>query len=625
MSKKMKFYLTGTITSILMVFVWIFVTVGLTGGRDIEEFTQTDWNYLYIMLAAEVITFAVMAFFTAKLSKLNRATAQEINRKAQMQKTQLANKRGLLVAALALVAMCAFWFLGARLVNILPPWVIDAASFGLIFGISLPLLSYPINFFLAKKFQKKFKKMSAAESQSFFLSHREEAEKTAVAKQARLLQLQRRMDLWAWILGFCGALTAFCFGLYTDTNALCMLSLPGLLPAVARIRLPQSKKVLDQSDYVDRSDYPCLYGLAEKARDTMDCHGNIRIALSYDCNAGIRDSNGTYDIILGTTLLNLLSEQELYTCLLHEFGHMCHRTPRQKKLEKYDLWLNSGATNYIFSGFFDLTFLYLTVQYGFENFLYHYALSVTEETNADRAAVEHCNKEAFASALLKLKYHELYQWEAPALDRTSDYASEEVDFTFAHKELTTLRTAFAQREQVWKELVGKEILARNASHPTAAMRLAAMEITNYQLLPFPADGAYAQECEKALCHLERHIAEEIITPQYEALRKDNYLDPLQRITAWEEADKPLTAETYADLWGALSALGRLTEAEALSDRAIATFPEAAVRFAYFNKGQFLLRRYDPAGVDMLYIALENSNYLDDALQMIGSFACLVGD
>lgn len=597
------------------MFAWIFLAVVLTGGREIDEFTPTDWKYFGAMIVLELLTVVTGFIVAARLGKVQNPNA------APPQKT--VNKRGVLTYTLTLSTVLGFFGLGC----VIAPYGWDSAPYRYVACILVVLLAVAVNFLLTKTLQKTYQTMSVADQQKFLLSHRDEAEKTTAQKLELLLRLQRNTDLWAAILGLIGVLSAFCAGAWGggDAAPFTLVSMLILLPVAARIRLPQSKKFFDQNGYISAQDYPTLYALAEKACKALGCTGNVHILLTPDCNAGIALIGKDYSVTLGTTLLKLLSEQELYACLLHEFGHIANKTPAQKKFESYVNWLGSGATTYFLSKLCEVLFLYPTARYGFEAVLYQYAASVTEEANADRAAVEHANAEAFASLLLKLKYNDLYEWEQPAHDRVSDFSDEEPNRNFAHRDIDLLYAAFAEREQDWKALVDKEILARNASHPTVSMRLAAMNVTDYHLLPFPTEGAYADECEKALCQVETEIIECAIAPQYDILREDRYTKRLAQVTAWEEAGKPLTPETYADLVSALQGLGRMTEAEVLTDRAIAEFPDFSARFAFFNKGQFLLRRYDSAGVEMLYAATENSNYIEECLQTIGLFACMTGD
>lgn len=52
-----------------LMFLNIFVLVFLTGGRDISDFTQTDWIMTAIMGAVELVTVAAMFFFAGRCGK----------------------------------------------------------------------------------------------------------------------------------------------------------------------------------------------------------------------------------------------------------------------------------------------------------------------------------------------------------------------------------------------------------------------------------------------------------------------------------------------------------------------------------------------------------------------------
>ena len=62
------------------------------------------------------------------------------------------------------------------------------------------------------------------------------------------------------------------------------------------------------------------------------------------------------------------------------------------------------------------------------------------------------------------------------------------------------------------------------------------------------------------------------------------------------------------------------------DRAIDKFDsESARAFAYFTKGRLMLLKYDPAGIEYMYKAMDaSSNFIEDAIDMIGDFSCLLG-
>ena len=73
-------------------------------------------------------------------------------------------------------------------------------------------------------------------------------------------------------------------------------------------------------------------------------------------------------------------------------------------------------------------------------------------------------------------------------------------------------------------------------------------------------------------------------------------------------------------------MSRTEEALALVERAIQELPPAASCFAYFTRGICRLYRYDPAGLEDLYFAVENnSNFIEEAMPVIGNFCCLTGN
>ena len=75
----------------------------------------------------------------------------------------------------------------------------------------------------------------------------------------------------------------------------------------------------------------------------------------------------------------------------------------------------------------------------------------------------------------------------------------------------------------------------------------------------------------------------------------------------------------------LRSLSRISDAERLCDRAIGELSPAASGSAYFVRGILRLHRYRDAGLEDLYTAIAgNSNYIDEAMDQIGSFCCLMG-
>ena len=63
MNKENKKYLIPTLVAVVLMFVWIFVTVALTGGREISDFTDTDKMIFVGFLVVELLTVTAIIFF----------------------------------------------------------------------------------------------------------------------------------------------------------------------------------------------------------------------------------------------------------------------------------------------------------------------------------------------------------------------------------------------------------------------------------------------------------------------------------------------------------------------------------------------------------------------------------
>lgn len=94
---------------------------------------------------------------------------------------------------------------------------------------------------------------------------------------------------------------------------------------------------------------------------------------------------------------------------------------------------------------------------------------------------------------------------------------------------------------------------------------------------------------------------------------------------WEKANCPLVAHEYYDLIQDLRRLGRNSDAERLCERVIEQLPRPASCMGYYIKGCMLLSRYDEKGVELVYTAMENQNFIEEGIQVLGRYFCLKGE
>lgn len=554
---------------------------------------------------------------TTKNKETTNLTKQEIRQK----------KRGILLQSSAFILAFILMMVGIFVKTQTGNSLVTISRIIVIIGYALALLLFPLNFLLTKQYLKIFQQMKVEEIQHYLLRHRESAEEMAKQKFKFIQKCRFLTDLYAIFFSVLATVTAFFSGFLYNTSGVFYIASSGLLflASFTRIRFRFSEKIFeDDKSYVSEDDFPELYAMVKKAAQTLNCDGKVKVAFFDDFNAGIAKFGDTYSVQLGAILLNLLSKEELYNVLLHEFAHMANDKDNSTKEALYHHWIMTGTNPHFFSRLISFLYSFADTLYIFHFSLYKYAISVVNETSADRKMAEYGDIHYASSALLKLKYHALYSWEEHTIDTECIFEPEEAHKTILKKEIQDFRNALSTRTDFWNRLIDVEILARSASHPTLQMRLHTLGILVPTICESDDSQSYKEECARATEYVEELIYQRNIE-NYDELRKTYYLEPKSQIDDWESEQQPLKAESYGDIVQALRCLGRISEANALCERAIQELDDIAACFAYFMKGYFLLHAYDASGIDYIYKAIENnSNYIHEGLDIIGEFCCLTG-
>lgn len=508
-------------------------------------------------------------------------------------------------------------------------WQSTTATVALAVASALPLLLLLGNLLLARCYVARIRSTRVADMQSYMLGHRAEAERTAVVLLRKLRRMRRALTCYTALLVCLAAAAAF-FGGYattlTDTFSLYIGTLyAGTILFTVFARLPKKERTEldDTATVLSPEEYPAICSVVSRAAEALGCRGEVKVLLSFDCNASIFAEEGRYYLQLGAILVGLLSEQELYAICLHEFSHCSAKNRAIEREGRFASRISSGRELSPVMRFAYNLFSFGDVRYLFCHMTYSYATAVVKESEADRDMARYGSAEAAASALVKINYEDKFRWESGVLDEPSPYASETPSQSYVSDQLSRLRSAIDARQSDWNGMLSREILANNATHPTLRMRLEVLGVGEIRTTPDGGDAAYSAERERLIAFADRRIAE--LQDSYAEDRREAYLEPLARITAWKESGMPLSAETYADVVSDLKRIGLHGEAEALCDRAIRELDENSSQHAYFIKGAALLYRYDEQGMELLYHAIEkNHNYMEEGLLVIGEFCCMTG-
>lgn len=486
----------------------------------------------------------------------------------------------------------------------------------------IPIAQLLLNQLLLRIKAHQIDKKSVAQMQDFLIAHRDEDKSELLLK--KVVRSRHLTAVHTAVLIIATYTIGFCIGALELNGYLMVLLIFEALFALAcvcvriQLRIP---KTAAPSSFVLPSDYPTLYALAEKARDTLHCKGEIKICFSADCNAGIASVDGIYYLEIGAVLLAISTEEELYAVLLHEFAHTASETKVLQKETRYLSRLDATDER-ISQILLYLLYRYFDDQYWINYQLYSLSVSLRNEYNADQAMIKYASPDAVGSVLLKFSYYDYFRWEDIA--GPNWYSEDTPDKEIFRKEVERFQRTIAQRKNDWNQLAKNEIQSRSASHPTLHSRLEALGIHDPALLEASCSPELFAERQRALDDVGAQIYDSM-AENYAIDRQDAYENPLKTIHAWEAAGKPLLPEAYSDVLHALWCLQRCDELEKLCDRAIAELPIMSSHDAYFMKGILLLHRYDPAGIEYLYSAIEaNQNHLESGLQEIGQFCCLTG-
>lgn len=609
----------------LMLFGLIPLAAYLTGGKEIVDFAPSDQLVFWSFIGSEIaVCIALLAVATA-LGRINRQNTLGVSGPVSLNDTEKTLRRRsvalqILAGVLVVVAVLIGVYAGRDSDQEQRKHFLFLSYCMPVAASLLGLLSY----LFFRLHVRHFERMNVAQQQQWLMSHREQAESVAEHKLRLLATIRHGTDAFAILLTLLGLFGAFFLGLTRMTDHVFPVLLAAIIVdlGITRFRFPAPRSVLQEGfDLLEESEFPALYSLAARAAKAHGRKAPFRIGLIPDCNASIGQVAGTDIIQLGVILMNLLSEEELYAVLLHEYGHTGNQ--RVQKEMNYADWLGNMRERH-FLGFLSRYLYSLPDEtYSLQFSLFRFANAIGEETKADRAMAELGDAKTAASALLKIKYEELYRYEEEALDHEDSPDIAGLIRSRISGRLEAIRAAIRDRESFYQELVRHEIQALNASHPTQRVRMENLGVSQYALVEDKSSDAYRCETQRALSLMEQRMIDRADPSDYES-----YHERLLKIVeTWETSGRKLQEESYPDTVGALKELGRLSEALELCRFAIQELPEGSSRaYAEYMLGCSMLHQWNGDGIERIYSAIEsNNNYMEEGLDQIGSFCCLVGD
>ncbi len=473
--------------------------------------------------------------------------------------------------------------------------------------------------------KRRLARMRVAEANALALAAGRRAEEDLDAEVASLIKKLLPVRIWLWLLAAALIFAAFLCGAaspvfeYIPVLLLALYALWGIV----HIRL-QPFFMEKPEGVLPREEFPEFYALAGEAQRAAGGKRRVLVALREDGNVGVSALRSGDCIALDARLAKLLTRGELYQVLLHEFAHLYMGVARKiAVVQRWDGLLRGidlralrlpGAALMLYPAFCALC------RYD----LFEAAAAREVEKRADAFAMERGDARAYADALGKIKMLYLFNTERCPELSVDAYAGEAFTRRYYTESVSLFERYLAREEARWRELAAREITAQIDSHPTLKTRLAALGAAEYGVCSREAGTPFALEQDRLLARADGEIYKRV-SPDYERMRGEIYVDRLAAIEAYEAA---------ADV-RALSAKARLDAAHAYADvdnaKALAAYRSLAADepencYAHFALGEFLLSLYRDEGIGSLYRAAElNGSMAEQACERIGSYCVRTGN
>ena len=366
-------------------------------------------------------------------------------------------------------------------------------------------------------------------------------------------------------------------------------------------------------------DYPLIFQTVERAAQKTGCKRPYTVCLGMG-PTGISEGNGRIYLELNAIECAMLTSEELYSVMLHEFAHAVNAdTGRTGRLSRARLrWGDDNAVC--------TAFLSAAIQsFMLRSMMYEAVATRHHEQLADDMVKAAGAEQLFIDATAKVTMYALFQ-EMPVRELSFDiFEGEKMPHDIYSR---ALKVFLSYREGMlgkWEQVLANELPARIASHPTLRQRMEAMGVSGYDVSAAESEPGYIAETEKLLACADGQACI-YMAKEYPALREANYVKrkaEMDKYAAAKAADKTLSAE---QLIGCMEAYYGVDNAVAIeiADKLLAS--ECNHTYAHMLKGRIYFDDFDGRCVEHFRAAMAlDPSVSADCLDYIGRFALLSGD
>lgn len=388
-------------------------------------------------------------------------------------------------------------------------------------GVSLAVIltCFICNIVLTAKFNKKYNDMSMKQLYEMSKQWKTEIEGDYLSAQRKVDKLITLANIYLFFLIVMQCLLFYSLGCTkADFGAgIIGISIFTFAPLFFKLLYPAVEQQ-PKSSFISQKQFPMLYETARRAFKTTHCTGQLQLAYSNE-GIAINKVGNKITVFLHPSIVRLLTQEELYNVLLHEFAHDVNvdtrRAVRYFKTEQK--WEASDGVSYdsLFTSLLQQKLSLAIAKYRAFSSRYH-------EIKADELVAELGNTQHYTNANAKSEMYKLYNQGANFVMNYEIFASENPPENWYTKDVECFFNAKKSLEQQWRKQMEVELPAMNDSHPTFRMRMENANCTHYDCDTVDDNQEYLAELDRFIEFGNKLLAKEM-DANYQVLHEGSFL------------------------------------------------------------------------------------------------------
>lgn len=364
------------------------------------------------------------------------------------------------------------------------------------------------------------------------------------------------------------------------------------------------------TDIASDKDYPMLYAVAERAAQAVGYSGKYYLRRDLDdCGISVNEEYGAVFVYLPPSSLSVLTENELYTVLLHEFSHATNSDTRwSNRFANAVAKFNCDGRGFL-NKFKSLLFEKVSDVVDEATDIYRTYSSLAQEQRADEAVKKYGDAQAYINCTAKdlmlsrylsgphpELYYNIYESETPITD-------------YYERKVKLFEEALPTEYVRLKDVVLRTLPGKSDSHPTLSMRMKSLGVTDFDISERP-QGKYLEEISEYIAKCSKIHA--LDKESWEEDRKTDYLEIKERLEKFEAKLSTGQSPDRYELWQSLTdySMAAPQKAIALADKILASDPEDKQALAV--KGMILCAMDRHEGLALLRKAVDKASFYSSA-------------